>query len=126
VLRNRFLSVSLWLESKYAADQCLGEAVIPLDTLPLDQANSPPEWHRLMLRGERECGSVLCTAWIESLPNEKRSVLATWLSSVSQSAAPGAILRSKAIIKWRSSARKHCIAAAAAAATATLVARHRR
>jgi hypothetical protein len=112
VLRNRFLSVSLWLESKYAADQCLGEAVIPLDTLPLDQPNSPPEWHRLMLRTERECGSVLCTAWIESLPNEAQR-LGTWLSSTRRQPLPGAILRSKS---------QHALESSTAAAAPSAVA----
>lgn len=119
VLRNRFLSVSLWLESKYAADQCLGEAVVPLDTLPIDQANAPPDWHRLMLRGERNCGSVLCTAWIESLPNEKQ-LLTTWLASATSQPRAGAIARSKSHHQMeKGGAERTAIAAPSAPAAAT-------
>jgi hypothetical protein len=111
-LRNRFVSASVWLESQYSADQCLGEAILPLDSLPVDEPNAPPEWHVLNLRNKRDCGALMCTAWIEVV-SEQHAALQQWLGSGKQSGPrPGAVLRSS---KSQSTIPKIEISAAAGA-----------
>jgi hypothetical protein len=112
ILRNRFVSASVWLESQYSADQCLGEAILPLDSLPVDEPNAPPEWHVLNLRNKRDCGALMCTAWIEVV-SEQHAALQQWLGSGKQSGPrPGAVLRSS---KSQSTIPKIEISAAAGA-----------
>lgn len=98
------LSISIWLESAYSADVCLGEAVLPLADLAdlaLNQndTGAAARWLALRRGSQRVHGAVLAFASLE-IDDEHAPLLRDWLTGIGGNkraslTVPQAFLRAK-------------------------------